>query len=166
MGVAIKPKHSKTIKSTIKIIMELLQQLTQGVISGVHSLYGETPDAKKVNLSVTRKEFEGDYTVVVFPFTKLAKKKPEQIGAELGQYMVDQLPFVSDFNVIKGFLNLSVEDSYWTNFLHGIAANKDFGKHPSNGRKIMVEFSSPNTCLLYTSPSPRDRTRSRMPSSA
>ena len=126
--------------------MDLIQQLTEGVISGVQELYGEAPDSGKVNLSVTRKEFEGDYTVVVFPFTKLAKKKPEQIGEELGQYMVNNLPNVSAFNVIKGFLNLSVDDAYWINYLNVVSKQDHcYGKHATNGRKIMVEFSSPNT---------------------
>lgn len=125
--------------------MDLIQQLTQGVVAGVDQLYGEAPDINKVNLSITRKEFEGDYTVVVFPFTKLAKKKPEQIGEELGQYMVANIPEVSAFNVIKGFLNVSVDDQYWVDFLNNLSTNVDYGKQASNGRKIMVEFSSPNT---------------------
>ena len=125
--------------------MNLIQQLTEGVTAGVNALYGETPDTNKVNLSVTRKEFDGDYTVVVFPFTKLAKKKPEQIGEELGQYMVDHIPTVSAYNVIKGFLNLSVDHQYWINFLNGLATTESYGKQGKNGRKIMVEFSSPNT---------------------
>jgi len=125
--------------------MDIIQQLSKGVVDGIAHLYGETTTADSVNLSVTRKEFEGDYTVVVFPYTRFAKKKPMYIGGELGQYMKEHIPQVTDYNVIKGFLNLSVADTYWTEFLLGMANDTKYGQQPATGKKIMVEFSSPNT---------------------
>ena len=125
--------------------MDIIQQLSKGVVEGIAHLYGETTTTESVNLAVTRKEFEGDYTIVVFPYTRFAKKKPMYIGGELGQYMKENIPQVTDYNVIKGFLNLSVADAYWTNFLLGMANDKKYGHQAATGKKIMVEFSSPNT---------------------
>ncbi len=125
-------------------IMKILNVLEAAVKEGVKALYHETFD-KSITLSQTRKEFEGDYTVVVFPFTKIAKKKPEQIGEELGQYLVDRVDELSSFNVVKGFLNLKFHDSFWIDFLHSVLKDEQFGKFPSNGQKVMVEFASPNT---------------------
>lgn len=119
--------------------------IQSGVAKAVKSLYDADVTADSVTISPTRKEFEGDYTVVVFPYTKMARKKPEQIGAELGQYLKEQVAHIADFNVIKGFLNLEVSDSFWSAFLEDIYANGDFGRQPANGQKVMVEFSSPNT---------------------
>lgn len=125
--------------------MNITDTIQSGVVQAVKSLYDANFTADSVNLSPTRKEFEGDYTVVVFPYTKIARKKPEQIGEELGQYLKDQVAEIADFNVIKGFLNLEVSDSFWTAFLDDIYAKEDFGRQPANGQKVMVEFSSPNT---------------------
>ena len=125
--------------------MNITDLIQNGVIKGIQHLYGEPISADKITMSVTRKEFEGDYTVVTFPFTRIAKKKPDVIAEELGQYMVANVEDINGFNVVKGFLNLSIADSFWKNFLFQIADNEDFGQHPSNGRKVMVEFCSPNT---------------------
>ncbi|MEN0004485.1 MAG: arginine--tRNA ligase, partial [Bacteroidota bacterium] len=111
----------------------------------VEQLYGQAIAADKVTLNETRKEFEGDFTVVVFPFTKMARKKPDVIGEELGTYLVGAVTEIKSFNVIKGFLNLVIDDAYWASFLKEHYANVHYGVHPSNGRKVMVEFSSPNT---------------------
>ncbi|TXB68922.1 arginine--tRNA ligase [Phaeodactylibacter luteus] len=125
--------------------MTIIQTIQEGVAQAVKALYGIEMPAEKVTLTPTRKEFEGDYTVVVFPFTKAARKKPDQIGEELGAYLADAVQEVSGFNVIKGFLNLVVNDAYWSAFLEGIYQDKGYGRHPANGQKVMVEFSSPNT---------------------
>jgi len=125
--------------------MNIISIIENAVVEGVQHLYGASVPADKVTLSPTRKEFEGDYTVVVFPFTKAAKKKPEQIGEELGQYLVDHCAELVGFNVIKGFLNLVVSDAYWQNYLLDIARQDDYAQHAPNGQKVMVEFSSPNT---------------------
>ena len=125
--------------------MNILEQIANDVVAGVQSLYGQETPAEKVALSPTRKEFEGDYTVVVFPYTKAAKKKPVDIGEDLGKYLVENSPHIAAYNVINGFLNLSISNSYWTNLFEGIAANENYGKKEATGKKIMIEFSSPNT---------------------
>jgi arginyl-tRNA synthetase len=125
--------------------MNIVQLIQQSIIEGVKTLYGADIAASDVTLSTTRKEFTGDYTVVTFAFTRYVKKKPEDIGQELGQFVVDHNPFVDGFNVIKGFLNLEVNVQYWLTFLQEAYANDQFGLHPRNGQKVMVEFCSPNT---------------------
>ncbi|MEM6321567.1 MAG: arginine--tRNA ligase [Bacteroidota bacterium] len=125
--------------------MNILDSIAKGVVEGVKTLYGQEVAAEKVALSPTRKEFEGDYTVVVFPYTKAARKKPVDIGEELGTYLFANLPNISGYNVINGFLNLSVASTYWTNLLESISANNQYGKKAPNGKKIMIEYSSPNT---------------------
>jgi arginyl-tRNA synthetase len=125
--------------------MNIVQLIQQSIIEGVKTLYGADIAASDVTLSTTRKEFTGDYTVVTFAFTRYVKKKPEDIGQELGQFVVDHNPFVDGFNVIKGFLNLEVNVQYWLTFLQEAYENDQFGLHPRNGQKVMVEFCSPNT---------------------
>lgn len=125
--------------------MHIIQIIQEAVVEGVKTLYGIDTTVDKVALSTTRKEFEGDYTVVVFPFTKEAKKSPVQIGDELGAYLTEKVQWVVGHNVIKGFLNLVVSDDYWRGFLLDIVDQSDYGYLPANGQKVMVEFSSPNT---------------------
>ncbi len=125
--------------------VDIKQLLQESVAQGVQALYDTTIEPSSVNLNTTRKEFEGDYTVVVFPFTKVARKKPDQIGEELGNYLVEQVAEFERFNVVKGFLNIVVSDAYWKTFLDTITDQKNYGIQTSNGRKVMVEFSSPNT---------------------
>lgn len=125
--------------------MDITQIIQEGVVEGVKTLYDLDTTTDKIALSNTRKEFEGDYTVVVFPFTKAAKKSPVQIGEELGAFLIDKLPQLTSFNVIKGFLNLSVSEDYWRDFLLSISDAANYGYLPDNGQKVMVEFSSPNT---------------------
>lgn len=125
--------------------MNIIQIIQQAVVDGVKELYDIDTNLNKIALSNTRKEFDGDYTVVVFPFTKAAKKSPVQIGDELGAYLVENVDWLTDHNVIKGFLNLTVSEEYWRNFLLDIVDNEKFGYHEANGQKVMVEFSSPNT---------------------
>lgn len=119
--------------------------IQDSVIQAVHELYGQSVPASQIQITPTRKEFEGNYTVVTFPFTKLAGKKPEEVGEELGNFLLAQVPEIKAFNVIKGFLNLSVSDRYWINFLEDIYSETNFGQHDPNGGKVLVEFSSPNT---------------------
>ncbi len=119
--------------------------LKENVAKAVKSLYGADFEAKKVNISPTRKEIEGDYTILVFPFAKIARKRPEAIGEEIGQYLVENMDAVAKFNIIKGFLNLSVSDNLWASMLNNMLGQADFGTHPKNGEKVMVEYSSPNT---------------------
>ena len=124
--------------------MNITDIIKEGTAEAVKELYDYQVDSNSVNMNVTRKEFDGDYSVVVFPYTKAAKKKPEQIGEELGTYLVDKYDQITKFNVIKGFLNLEVSDQYWNEYLFQISQKETF-KKPHHGEKIMIEFSSPNT---------------------
>ena len=125
--------------------MNITDLIQNGVIAGVRALYNEAITADKATMNITRKEFVGDYTVVTFPFTRIAKKKPEAIASELGEYLVENVAEIKAFNVVKGFLNLSISNSFWKDFLLQATDNEDFGKQSSNGRRVMVEFCSPNT---------------------
>ncbi|MCP9237755.1 arginine--tRNA ligase [Lewinella sp. JB7] len=124
---------------------QLPEKLTSGVLAGLETLYGINAEDKDVTLQSTRREFDGEFTVVTFPLTRLARKKPEQIGAELGEYLKETLPEVSDYNVIKGFLNLVIADRFWIQFLLNTAAADTFGIAEKTDERVVVEFSSPNT---------------------
>lgn len=123
----------------------MIDLLQQGVIEAVKALYNENISGEQITMNVTRKEFEGDYTVVVFPFTKIVKKAPPVIAQEIGEYLVKNVPVVDRFNVVQGFLNLVISDRFWLDFLLKTAVNQDFGKQTANGRKVMIEYCSPNT---------------------
>ncbi|MDP5089569.1 MAG: arginine--tRNA ligase [Saprospiraceae bacterium] len=111
----------------------------------VKELYGLDISENLLPITPTRKEFQGDFTVVTFPLTKLAKKKPDIIGEELGLILVKNLPEIDSFNVIQGFLNLSFVPSFWNAFVLSLQDNTSFGELPANGERVLVEFSSPNT---------------------
>jgi arginyl-tRNA synthetase len=123
----------------------IVHALQKAVAQAVAALYGEPTEAAKVLVNPTPPDFTGDYSVVVFPFVKIAKKTPDVAAAEIGAYVQKSLPEVQSFNAVKGFLNLEISDVYWHDFLQSVVANPDFGRQPRNGRKVMVEFSSPNT---------------------
>ncbi|GAB5553326.1 MAG: arginine--tRNA ligase [Saprospiraceae bacterium] len=125
--------------------MNIISIIEEAVVQGVQTLYGIETSVDKVAISNTRKEFVGDYTVVVFPFTKLARKNPVQVGEELGTYLVEQVEWITEYNVIKGFLNLVVSDLYWQDFLLEMVNDDQYGYQEPTGKKVMVEFSSPNT---------------------
>ena len=105
-------------------------------------LYGK---GDNIQIQKTRKEFEGDYTVVVFPLLRASKKSPEATATELGEKIVASTPEIKAFNVIKGFLNLSVDTSFWAARFADIVATENYGIAPASGRTIMIEYSSPNT---------------------
>ena len=111
----------------------------------VSELYQTEIGIDNIVIQETRKEFEGQVTVVTFPFTRISKKTPEQTGIELGEYLKEHITEVVEFNVIKGFLNLSIADSYWIDQLLNNVLSQGFGQFPSNGKRVMVEYSSPNT---------------------
>ena len=121
--------------------------IAEGVVKAVKELYGADVQADKVMPSATRKDFEGDFTVMVFPLVRMSHKSPEETGAQIGEWMTMNVPAIEKFNVVKGFLNLSVSASYWLNLLHGIAADPDWGirKPEADAPLVMVEYSSPNT---------------------
>ena len=127
--------------------MSIDQIVAQGVAKAVKELYGVEADAKDIVPQTTKKEFEGNLTVVVFPWVKAARKSPEAVGQEIGQWLVDNEPAVDRFNVIKGFLNLVIEPTFWNSVLKHIEAAADYGlKNASDSSSlVMVEYSSPNT---------------------
>src|SRR6202000_1803153 len=98
-----------------------------------------------INLQPTRKEFEGQITIVTFPITKISCKSPEQTGAEIGEFLKNEVKEIADFNVIKGFLNISLSDAYWLDKFYNEILPDDFAVFKPNGKKVMVEYSSPNT---------------------
>ena len=117
------------------------------VADAVKTLYGQDIPAAQVQVQKTKKEFEGDLTVVVFPFVKAARKSPEQTGAEIGEYLVANQPFIASYNVIKGFLNLSIGKAYWVGELNRMHANPHYGTAAPapDAPLMMIEYSSPNT---------------------
>ena len=127
--------------------MNIEQTLVNGVVEAVKALYGAEFDAEKIQLQKTRKEFEGDYTVVVFPFLAMSKKRPEETAQEIGEFVKNLLLEVSAFNVVKGFLNLSIAPSYWVGLLESIDKTENWGTVPvtETSPLVMVEYSSPNT---------------------
>ena len=127
--------------------MKIEEEICVSVISAVKQLYGQDVPAKIVSLQKTKREFEGNLTLVVFPFTKISHKKPEETADEIGKYLVKNDSNIADFNVIKGFLNLSVSTAAWIDLLNTINADEKYGeKSATEGSPlVMVEYSSPNT---------------------
>ena len=125
--------------------MNIISILQQAVVQAVEHLYQHQTEAEKVLVNTTPPDFTGDYSVVVFPFVKLAGNAPDQVAAAIGNFVQQHVPQVRAHNVVKGFLNLEIDESYWKNFLDTLVDNRHFGEQPRNGQKVMVEFSSPNT---------------------
>ena len=127
--------------------MNIEQKLVSSVIGGLKALYGQDVPAAQVQLQKTKKEFEGHLTLVVFPFLRMSKKGPEQTAREIGEYLQANEPSVAAFNVIKGFLNLTIASSAWIELLNGIHADKQYGivAATDNSPLVMIEYSSPNT---------------------
>lgn len=122
--------------------MKFIASLTIQAIKEIYHV--ELPDSA-VTLQETRKEFEGQVTIVIFPFTRFSRKSPELTGAAIGDYLVAHSDDIIAYNVIKGFLNLSLSDEFWLNLLNGSVLSTHFSIIPKNGKKVMVEYSSPNT---------------------
>ena len=114
-------------------------------VEAIQALYGVEVNAAQLQVQVTRKEFEGDYTLVVFPLLKVSKTTPENTGNAIGEWLKTNVPEVAGYNTVKGFLNISFSEVYWNNVFAEIAAAEDFGQLAPTGRTIMVEYSSPNT---------------------
>ncbi|WP_303208545.1 arginine--tRNA ligase [Bacteroides oleiciplenus] len=127
--------------------MNIEDKLVVSVINGLKVLYGQDVPAAQVQLQKTKKEFEGHLTLVVFPFLRMSKKGPEQTAQEIGEYLKANEPSVAAFNVIKGFLNLTIASSAWIELLNGIHADKEYGiiAATDNSPLVMIEYSSPNT---------------------
>lgn len=126
--------------------MAIAAQLKQAVTESLGKLYGGVFTEDHFQVNQTKPEFEGDYTIVLFALVKQLKKSPDALGNELGAYLVQQYPgLFSGYNIIKGFLNLVVADSYWLELLQKNHADTRYGRLPSKGQRVMVEYSSPNT---------------------
>ena len=122
------------------------EKFIQGKASeAIQALYGAAVPSETLQVAVTRKEFEGDYTLVTFPLLKITHSAPDATGNAIGQWLVDNVPEIAAYNSVKGFLNLSFSAVYWDETFAEIAADEDFGQLPATGKRIMVEFSSPNT---------------------
>ena len=119
--------------------------IAEKAVEAVKVLYGAEIEQAALQVQVTRKEFEGDYTLVVFPLLKISRLAPEATGKAIGEWFESNCPEVSGFNVVKGFLNISFSKVYWNELFAGIASAEDFGQHSPTGKTVMVEFSSPNT---------------------
>lgn len=121
--------------------------LAQATADAVNALYGAEVAAESIVPSTTKKEFEGNLTIVVFPFLKASHKRPEDTAQEIGEYLVANCEAVEKFNVIKGFLNITIKPSFWTSVLQSVEATENFGFKPvtDDSRLVMIEYSSPNT---------------------
>ena len=124
------------------MLEEVLRQL---FIKSFKTLYGQEPPVQQVNFQKTRPEFEGDMTIVVFPFGKLAGRNPEQLANEMGAEMIKESDMIAKFTVVKGFLNLLISDKFWMDFFKANHENRSFGRKPVSGKNVVIEYSSPNT---------------------
>ena len=127
--------------------MKIEDKLTESILNGIKTLYNQEVPAKMVQLQKTKKEFEGHLTLVVFPFLKMSKKGPEQTAQEIGEYLKQNEPAIANYNVIKGFLNLTIASDVWIELLNRIHADNQWGiqKADENAPLVMIEYSSPNT---------------------
>ncbi len=127
--------------------MKIETTISKAVFEAVEQLYGQQVPEKMVQLQKTRSEFEGHLTLVVFPFVKMARKKPEEVAEEIGQYLKEHCPAVASYNVVKGFLNLVVADAAWVGLLNDIHADAHYGERQATDESplVMIEYSSPNT---------------------
>ena len=127
--------------------MTIEEVISQGVAGALHELYGLDIDAASVSPAPTSKDFEGDLTVVVFPWLKDSHKAPQVTAQEIGQWLADHVEAVESFNVVKGFLNIVVSPKWWLSVFHDIKADPSFGltKAGDDSELVMVEYSSPNT---------------------
>ena len=124
--------------------MNIENFISDAVRRSVETLYGPL-DGEQLQIQKTRREFEGDYTLVTFPLLRRSRKSPEATATEIGEYMTANVPEVKSFNVIKGFLNLTLDCAFWAARFAEIAADANFGQAPDTGRTVMIEYSSPNT---------------------
>lgn len=122
------------------------KQLIEKAQQALFELYGQEIESKQIPVQQTRKDLEGDFTIVVFGFTRMSRKSPEQTGEELGEKIMASIPFIKSYNVIKGFLNFVINDDYYLSILNDIKLNDKYGFTPLNEKDIVVlEYSSPNT---------------------
>ncbi|MDX9696697.1 MAG: arginine--tRNA ligase [Bacteroidales bacterium] len=127
--------------------MNIELQLKNKVLEALQQMYGQVVDPENIQIQKTRKDFEGDYTLVVFPLLRISKKPPEQTATEIGDYLKKNIEDISEFNVIKGFLNLTLNTCFWISFLNSVGRNKNYGfiTNKENPNTVLIEYSSPNT---------------------
>lgn len=126
--------------------MSVVQSIRTAALAAIKALYHQEIPAKDIAINTTKPEFKGEYTLLVFPFTKFSRLKPEETGGQLGTYLSTHFPdLIAGFNVIKGFLNLEIQEQYWAQHLQQNFNNRSLGKRKANGKRVMVEYSSPNT---------------------
>ena len=127
--------------------MSLEKTLKGHIMSAIEALYGQKPDEKLINFQKTRKEIAGDLTLVTFPLLKISKKNPQQTAEEIGTYLQEKIDDIAGFNVIKGFLNLEISDSYWLHFMKDNALKHNFAYKAKkiHSHPVLIEYSSPNT---------------------
>lgn len=125
--------------------MSIAQKIKQTAAEAVSQLYGQQVDATTLSVEHTNKDHEGDYTLVVFPLLRMSRKKPEDTATDIGNYLQENMPEVSSFNVIKGFLNLNLSDTFWTDFVDATLTLDNYGKLPSTGKHVVLEYTGPNT---------------------
>ena len=127
--------------------MNIIDSLNDAIAQALNNLYDIHVTAADVVLQETRKEFVGDYTLVVFPYVKQARKSPEAVASEIGAAVKNLLPLVKGYNVVKGFLNLEVADEYWASYVWDHVGEESYGyaAAPEDAAPVVVEYSSPNT---------------------
>ncbi len=127
--------------------MNIISEINKAALEAVKALYGQDVPEKMVQLQKTKKEFEGSLTLVVFPFLKISKKKPEDTAAEIGEWMKQNCKAVADYNVVKGFLNIVIDTAAWIGMLNDINADEHYGEKQAteDSPLVMIEYSSPNT---------------------
>ncbi len=125
--------------------MNLEKEITPFIQKALQELYGHTQELQEIKLQPTRKDFEGTYTFVTFPYGRISKKSPDKTAEEIGEYLKTHTEVVSDYNVVKGFLNLVIKDMAWLRVFADLAKKQDWGQQPANGQKVVIEYSSPNT---------------------
>lgn len=149
-----RPKHCQPVTKSHRLRtfaaksrqMSIVHDIKGKVVKSLKDLYGMDFNENDLTVNLTKPEFEGDYTLVLFSFVKQLKKSPELLGKEIGESLISRDPgLFTAFNVIKGFLNLTIADGYWVNFLQHHYADRQIGRKPANGQRIVVEYSSPNT---------------------
>ena len=119
--------------------------LKEHITQAFQSLFSHEMSIEDVVLQPTRKEFEGSHTLVCFPFARISKKNPEETAKSIGEYLKQESDQVHDFNVVKGFLNIVLEDKVWIAVLKDVSDRKNYGQLADSGKEVMVEYSSPNT---------------------
>ncbi|MBQ2229749.1 MAG: arginine--tRNA ligase, partial [Bacteroidales bacterium] len=125
--------------------MSTEQFIASRAVQAVKALYGADVEQGVMQIGPTRKDFEGDYTLVVFPLLRISRKAPAATAQEIGEWLTANCPEISSFNAVQGFLNLCLSNIYWREVLEEVTSDPGFGTLPSTGRRVMVEFSSPNT---------------------